>query len=179
MGYPQGSSTWTLHSLAMKQPTWLPSTMRCTRPGADMACARSPLSLCSRSWRICSWISLCCSSNCREPSSRSRAICRAGGGGVTTLCRSSSRLAHLAKVPERIHLQAGLCSLRVGQITQLPQERQRASSPHPAATHPHSGHWVWVLTSRSSVVVLLLSSSSSLPWAWACRSLASRSRHKG
>lgn len=68
---------------------------------------RLPLSLCSRSWRICSWISLCCSSSCREPSSRRRSICRAGLGGVTILCRSNSRLAHLVKVPGRLHLQAG------------------------------------------------------------------------
>ena len=39
-----------------------------------------PLNLCSCSWRICSRISLCCSSSCREPSSRRRSICRAGVG---------------------------------------------------------------------------------------------------
>lgn len=94
---------------------------RATPPSSQCACSghlelpqrggggserRLPLNLCSRSWRICSWISLCCSSSCREPSSRRRSICRAGLGGVTILCRSNSRLAHLVKVPGRLHLQA-------------------------------------------------------------------------
>lgn len=106
-GAPRVLSSWKppqqLHQAASVAALGIWSCLRGEAGGGD-GCL--PLNLCSRSWRICSWISLCCSSSCREPSSRRRSICRAGLGGVTILCRSNSSLAHLVKVPGRLHLQA-------------------------------------------------------------------------
>lgn len=48
---------------------------------------------------------------------------------MTVLCRSSSRLAHLAKVPGTFHLQARLSNLQVGQITQIPQKKVEMACP--------------------------------------------------
>lgn len=109
-----------------------------------------------------------------------------GLGRVTILCRSNSRLAHLAKVPGTFHLQARLSNLWVGQTTQIPQGKAGRACPPQTQQPlvdwplpPEDGRRAWTLTSCSSVLALPLSSSSSLPRAWACRSLASRSRHKG
>ena len=62
-----------------------------------------------------------------------------GLGRVTILCRSNSRLAHLAKVPGTFHLQARLSNLRVGQTTQIPQGKVgRACPPQQPRVPPAS-----------------------------------------
>lgn len=106
---------------------------------------------------------------------------------MTILCRSNARVAHLVKVPGRFHLQARAQQPVGGTNHPAPTKDKKSklsphssySGPSPSSCNDPQARGIWVLTSCSSVVVLRLSSSSSLPWAWACRSRASRSRHKG
>lgn len=91
------------------------------------------------------------------------------GVGVTTLCRSNSRLAHLVKVPGRFHLQARAQQPVGGTDYPDPTEEGGTGMPSPATSPASSTSCRWpqarMLTSCSSVLVLRLSSSSSLPWA--------------
>lgn len=66
---------------------------------------------------------------------------------MTILCRSNSRLAHLAKVPGKFHLQARLSNLRVGQTTQIPQGkvgRARPPQPQQPLVPPASSSCGWL-----------------------------------
>lgn len=177
----------SLHSSSSRQPVWPLWALGAALEGkVGMGDGLSPLNLCSRSCRICSWISLCCSSSCREPSSRRRSICRVGVGEGDNSVQIQFQVGSPCKGPWDVP-PASWAQPPAGR-TNYPDPTEkvdRAALPshgnswaHPSPP-PADGHMAWMPTSCSSVLALRLSSSSSLPWVWACSSLASKSRHKG